>query len=790
MSIRVGWRAVVSRPEILAGPVDDLSGADDVRRWPWLAACAGWLGGGASAAVASGGGGLGPSWIFGCGTLGAFSGALAALAWVSWIGRARGTSSGRADLWDAWLDEGGRAEAVEGVGEVSPARAAVRPRVFTPAGESFCLEDEVYPFAKNGGRGAIRLLGTAGSGKSTALRHLLATLPPELGVRVLDDPDGETLAALAGEGLVVYAPNESDRRARELLEALEAFAARFETTDASNELAVRQQKVLEAFDAISATAYASRWPDGMKLLATFTLAPWGEDELIEYLLAMAAGRCGSVMARLKVSDEWDLPEGNPEIWRVVLDRMIADESVGGVRQALERDLASRTIDETFRERVRVHCLDMMGVPVGSPPSAEEREGWSSIEPTLAGLIRHRIVQLLVTADQVAADLGDSPANLTFLTAQLPVDLVREAGRLIREAPASLARLAAFVDADHRTYSPMAASLLHASATGWRPTHGSAPRLSGAYLDRVEWPCIALPSVEMEGVGLVGACLVRATLDWARLKRARLGGAKLGGASLEGVEADGANLSHADLSSARAGGASFRQANLKRANLASASLRVAWFQQADLTDACLKGADLTRASFEDATIDGANFTDATLESADLRSLKLTRATFTGATFAAANLSGADLEGINLPGANFAAAQLRDALLTGSVMPSANFRKADLRGAGLAEVEWEGANLAGADLRGASFHMGSSRSGLVNSPIASEGSRTGFYTDDFDEQDFKSPEEIRKANLRGADLRGANIEGVDFYLVDLRDALLDKDQRDHLRRCGAILRSRGA
>src|SRR5262249_183119 len=64
-----------------------------------------------------------------------------------------------------------------------------------------------------------------------------------------------------------------------------------------------------------------------------------------------------------------------------------------------------------------------------------------------------------------------------------------------------------------------------------------------------------------------------------------------------------------------------------------------------------------------------------------------------------------------------------------------------------------------------------------------------TDDFDEQDFKSPEEIRKANLCFADLRGAILEGVDFYLVGLRGALLDEQQEAHARRCGAILEDRG-
>jgi uncharacterized protein YjbI with pentapeptide repeats len=145
----------------------------------------------------------------------------------------------------------------------------------------------------------------------------------------------------------------------------------------------------------------------------------------------------------------------------------------------------------------------------------------------------------------------------------------------------------------------------------------------------------------------------------------------------------------------------------------------------------------------------------------------------------------MEAISLPKAKFANATLAGCYLTGASMPEADFHGADLRNTGLADVDWEGADLRDADLRGASFHMGSTRGGLVGSSVPCEGSRTGFYTDDFQDRQFKNPEDIRKANLCGADLRGARIKGVDFYLVDLRGATYTDKQREHFLRCGAIL-----
>jgi uncharacterized protein YjbI with pentapeptide repeats len=142
-------------------------------------------------------------------------------------------------------------------------------------------------------------------------------------------------------------------------------------------------------------------------------------------------------------------------------------------------------------------------------------------------------------------------------------------------------------------------------------------------------------------------------------------------------------------------------------------------------------------------------------------------------------------MRLSGAAFRGADLSGALLTGSFLPAGDFVGANLRGARIAEVEWPYADLTNADLRDATFHMGSSRSGLVFNLAPGEGSRTGFYTDEYHDQSYRSPEEIRKANLRGADLRGAKVFETDFYLVDLRDARFTPRQEDHFRRCGAIL-----
>ena len=137
------------------------------------------------------------------------------------------------------------------------------------------------------------------------------------------------------------------------------------------------------------------------------------------------------------------------------------------------------------------------------------------------------------------------------------------------------------------------------------------------------------------------------------------------------------------------------------------------------------------------------------------------------------------------ADFSGASLKEALLTNSKFVAAKFVEANLTGAGLADVNWINCDLTNANFKNCSFHLGSTRCGHVDSPYPSHGTRTGFYTDDFDAHQYLSPEDVRKAALCGCDLRGAAVEMTDFYLVDLRGAKYDKKQETHFRRCKAIL-----
>lgn len=157
---------------------------------------------------------------------------------------------------------------------------------------------------------------------------------------------------------------------------------------------------------------------------------------------------------------------------------------------------------------------------------------------------------------------------------------------------------------------------------------------------------------------------------------------------------------------------------------------------------------------------------------------------GTSFQNCNFDGLDFEDTEHHGLKFENSELGDSILTRSKLSRCSFTHSNLSGSRMAEIEWYDCDLRGTDLRKIIFHFGSTRCGLVGSPYPSHGTRTGFYSDQLEEQYFREPEAIRRAALINCDFRGANLEGVDFYLVDLTGSILDSHESRQAIATGAL------
>ncbi|MGA2257919.1 MAG: pentapeptide repeat-containing protein [Thermoguttaceae bacterium] len=613
---------------------------------------------------------------------------------------------------------------------IQPDRAPVKPRVISPeTGDVIPLEDI---FLESGG--VIEIVGGLGAGKTTALAHLAATAPTDLRVVYLDNASIALVVEAARSAMVVF------------------------------------------------TSQGSRSLPGA---VSYRVAPWGNDELMEYLLARHPLQSRSVWARLQAVPDRHLPRGLPELWRIILDRMAEDEFLTSVTEALRRELHRGLPEASQRTGAEQYCLAELTKLSEQAAKCHLGLQRQHIDASALRLLRHDAVRLTLATDRLVWLLESEFGDRT-LEYRLPRELVKSAAATVSSK--AIENLSRWIAGDRKVCHPMAASLLHATGRGWIPDRDPLPWLSGAYVDGATWKGVNFAGAKIEESDLSRSDLTEAILDHAMAARADFSRAVLNRASLIKIQAAGVDFSMAALTSINARSAIFCNANFTGADLTGACLARADFHNAMLTNARLVQVDLSYAILTDAQIDDADFSSADLRWSILNGLALRNAQLTGAVFSHAFLEECDLEGVDLPTAKFAEAHLQGALLTGSRMSGADFSSADLRGARLADIDWEGASLRAADLRNCTFHLGSSRSGLVNSPIAGEGNRTGFYGDEFDQQTYRSPEEIRKANLCGADLRGANLDKTDFYLVDLRGAKYTPSQFEHLRRCGAILFNR--
>jgi uncharacterized protein YjbI with pentapeptide repeats len=628
---------------------------------------------------------------------------------------------------------------------IEPHAAAVRPRIYADddLGSTELLEERIAARLEDKAWGKIALVGAAGAGKTKAIAHLANRFDgdPRLVLR-----DGSNRAEVG-----------------------------------SSPSSMPEQLLLFTSPKIVKLPGIPSW----------RLAPWTQDEWIEYLLAAHPAQCASAMRRVQADDDRSTLPGAAGLWKRLLDHLATNESTTTLKEALRKELAGLLDSPVVHCAARRTCFWLLFEDFRKLEDEQLKLSKQfGVSDALCRLLAYPIVRELLAAEYIADQLIHE-RNDRSLSRRFSPTLMHEVSILLREEPEVfnwMKRLLNIADVDDQVSHATAASLLHACGVAWCPRLNTLPKLDFAQLRRINWSGARISHLRIEQADLSEADLKEAQLDRTEAKKAKLFGIQLHGAQLQRFSATFADLSQADLSFARASHADFKQATLANANLEGALLCAARFVGADLKNARFCRADLSGANFSSATIEDADFTGANLTSATMSGLKLRTARFDGAQFCSAALEMCDLEQMQLPGANFEGAKLTGAYLTGSQMPRARFRGANLKSTGLAEIQWEGADLRDVDLRGSTFHMGSSRSGLIDSPIACEGSRTGFYTDEQYEQDFKAPEEIRKANLCNANLHGARIDGVDFYLVDLCGAEYSPEQEEHFRKCGAILESR--
>jgi uncharacterized protein YjbI with pentapeptide repeats len=610
-------------------------------------------------------------------------------------------------------------------------RAAVVPRVHVRDGEAALpIEEVIGAIARRGARGLVVLTGPAGGGKTTALWHLRGVLDDDkLG---LFDVGAEAAAlAEASWRLAILAAEKVD-------------------------LSWRAAEVL-------------------------ALCPWTPDDQVEYLAATHRQRCAHVLERLKRDDTVGMLLGSPQLLARALDRMAGESHLDSTYEAISQLAWEMFPPGAQRQELASAYAKELGATILNGSS-------TTLTPEAHRWWRHEAVRRVLAAEWASQELGEGRVPRIVFDHMLGRAMLPQVARAVRGRPAAVECLERLIRDDPQDFAvPMAVSVLLAAYPGWRPPPLVHPLyLRSAVLRQAQWAGVDLRSAALMGTDLTDADLREAKLDGVLAAGVRMAGARLARASMRSAKFQDSVLSGADLSEAFFDGADLLLADLSRAELIGASLNDAVLHQANLQGASVREAKLCRAILTQAKVDQADFSGVDFRGATLRLVDMQGAVWTEASFHSARLLQCNLEGLDLPDADFTAADLSKSLLTATRIPGAKFAAAVLRETGLAEIDWEGADLRSADFTHASFHLGSTRSGLIGSTVPCEGSRTGFYTDDFTEQGFRSPEEIRKASLRGADLRNAKVDKADFYLVDLREAVYTPDQASYFKRCGAILR----
>ena len=516
------------------------------------------------------------------------------------------------------------------------------------------------------------------------------------------------------------------------------------------------------------------------------IARWWIDDCIEYLIAKAPQHCKSVMARLIEADDLWLTSGSPRVTAICLDIMSDDESIESIESAIVKHLDSIEFKRaSHRARVIKKCHEHL---LNDAAIGIELQRFVPrfLDQQLVKFLSVQTVRYVLAAKQLAKDLAQHKTPNCLQQTWPPAWIEYFADTLCQtEHPEAIEFLNDLSNNAHDRNSSNAASVLFKRNANWRPRRQSSFSLCGVQLSGFE-----AIEFSVEDSLITNADFSNAILPSCNLKKS----------IATGTDFSNADLSHSNLELFTGKHANFCSATLRNVNanktkfddsiFTNAILDFGDFSHADFCNSDLSGAsfkstklhstDFSGCQFNDTILAGATLEQAILESVDLRNAQIQKTEFRYCLMHACNLEDHILQEIIFEGCD-----LHSALLSNSQLDRCALNHCNLSNAKLGAIVWTDCDLTKANFTGCHFFYGSTRSGLVGSPYPSHGTRTGFYTDDYDDHHFKRIEDIRKASLQGCDLTDAKVEQADFYLVDLRGAKYDAEQLAHFQKCGAIL-----
>lgn len=605
--------------------------------------------------------------------------------------------------------------------------AAVEPRAYSSDGELLPVVDLVGRLINSDCK-ALRIVG---EGKSTAIKHLRGCYATYSEVRFLDN--GQPVQQLDDWELTVF----------------------------SSPTFVRGNVELK-------------------------LARWSLDDCIEYLMFKSPARCKSVMCRLMESKDLWLASGSPRIISRALDLMIEHDDIRSMESAIAAHYEAYPFKrKRHRTKIINRCLHnllndaQLGMDL-------QRYVPSYLDQDLAKFVGVQTVRYVLAAKKLIEVLekGKTPACLAQTWTPKWIEYFADV--LDREDSSSAIEfLESLANSVWSSYSSNAASVLYGLDANWLPTRQTELNYEYAQL-----PGLSARELILENSLITKASLQRANLPFCSLENSNVTGSDFSDANLSNCKLRLLVAKHADFSGANLQNVDACKSNFNNACLINSKMDNGDFSEASFLNADLRGASLKSAVFRKSKLSHCNFSGATFSGANFNFSNLSAANFSDVELAATcfnscNMSKSSFEGQVLNGIVFSRCKLTSAFFSNSCLNKCSLLRSDLRNAKLGDIVWNDCDLRGVNFSNCHFHYGSTRSGLVGSPYPSHGTRTGFYTDDYDDQHYRRIEDIRKASLQGCDLTDAKVFDADFYLVDLRGATYDEHQRKHFQSCGAIL-----